>query len=278
MAKKNGLGMGLDALFDDNFSDAQAKQTLRLGDIEPNKEQPRHDFDEASIANLADSIRTYGLLQPILVTRIESGGYKIVAGERRWRACRMLGMSEVPVIIKELSDVQTAQIALIENLQREDLNPLEEALGYDALIKKYGMTQDAVGKTVGKPRSSVANALRLLNMAAEIREMVRSGDISVGHAKALFAVEDEEMRLQLAKKAAKGELTVRAIEKIAAKAEKPAELTQSDTYYTEMELALADRLGRHVKIKKSANKGVLELEFYDKEDLAALGELLTHGG
>lgn len=274
MAKKNGLGMGLDALFDDNFSEAQAKQTLRLTDIEPNKEQPRHDFDEAAIANLADSIRTYGLLQPILVTPIQNGGYKIVAGERRWRACRMLGLNEVPVLIKELSDEQTAQIALIENLQREDLNPLEEAMGYEALMKKYGMTQEAVGKTVGKPRSSIANALRLLNMAEEIREMVRCGDISVGHAKALFSVEDEEMRLQLAKKAAKGELTVRAIERIAAKADKTNESAPQDSYYTEMELALAEKLGRRVKIKVSASKGMLELEFYDKDDLAALGVIL----
>lgn len=274
MAKKNGLGMGLDALFDDNFSEAQAKQTLRLTDIEPNKEQPRHDFDEAAIANLADSIRTYGLLQPILVTPIQNGGYKIVAGERRWRACRMLGLNEVPVLIKELSDEQTAQIALIENLQREDLNPLEEAMGYEALMKKYGMTQEAVGKTVGKPRSSIANALRLLNMAEEIREMVRCGDISVGHAKALFSVEDEEMRLQLAKKAAKGELTVRAIERIAAKADKTTESAPQDSYYTEMELALAEKLGRRVKIKVSASKGMLELEFYDKDDLAALGVIL----
>ena len=270
--------MGLDALFDDNTNEVQAKQTVRLNDIEPNKAQPRTDFDEESIANLADSIREHGLLQPLLVRPLEDGGYQIVAGERRWRACRMLGLSEVPVLIKDLSDKETAQIALIENLQRENLNPIEEAAGYRDLMDKYGMTQEAVAKTVGKSRPSVANALRMLNLPVEIQGYLRSGDISAGHAKALASIGDEALMLETAKKAADGLITVRGIEKISVKAdyaEEKKETERPDSYFKEMELGLRNKLGRKVQVSFSKNKGKLELEFYDKEDLSELAKKLT---
>ena len=278
VAKKGGLGMGLDALFDDNSNDVQAKQTVRVNDIEPNKSQPRTDFDDESIAALADSIREHGLLQPLLVRPLDNGGYQIVAGERRWRACRMLGMSEAPVLIRELSDQETAQIALIENLQRENLNPIEEALGYHDLMESYDMTQEAVSKTVGKSRSTVANSLRLLNLPNKIKEMLRKGNITTGHAKALAAIDDEELMLSIAEKASNGQITVRGIEKIAAKkdyAEEKQEIEKKDSYFKEMELGLKNELGRKVKVNFSKNKGSLELEFYDKEDLSELAKKLT---
>lgn len=278
MAKKGGLGMGLDALFDDNSNEVQAKQTVRLNDIEPNRAQPRTDFDEQTIATLADSIREHGLLQPLLVRPLEHGGYQIVAGERRWRACRMLGLSEIPVVIRELSDKETSQIALIENLQRENLNPIEEAGGYRDLMEKYGMTQEAVAKTVGKSRPSVANALRLLNMPKPIQEYLRKGEITAGHAKALASIDDEAFMLEVAKKAADGLITVRGIEKISAKAdrdEEKAEKQRPDSFYQEMELGLRNELARKVRVSYSKNKGTLEIEFYDKEDLGELARRLT---
>lgn len=273
MAKKGGLGMGLEALFDDNStSDIQAKVTVRLNEIEPNKSQPRTDFDETAIANLADSIKEHGLLQPLLVRPLEVGGYQIVAGERRWRACRMLGLDEVPVIIKELDDRETMQIALVENLLRENLNPIEEAMGYKELIDSYDMTQEEVAKTVGKPRSSIANSLRMLSLPDEIREYLKNGDITIGHAKALAAIEDKEEMLLIAKKAAAGLLTVRDIEKLSKKKENPEvkEEVITNSYYKEMELSLHEHLGRKVKIDYKNNKGKLQLEFYDEEDLKQL--------
>ena len=273
MAKKGGLGMGLEALFDDNStSDIQAKVTVRLNEIEPNKAQPRTDFDETAIANLADSIKEHGLLQPLLVRPLDVGGYQIVAGERRWRACRMLGLDEVPVIIKELDDKETMQIALVENLLRENLNPIEEAMGYKELIDSYDMTQEEVAKTVGKHRSSIANSLRMLSLPEEIREYLKNGDITIGHAKALAAIEDKEEMLLIAKKAAAGLLTVRDIEKLSKKKENPQikEQVITNTYYKEMELSLHEHLGRKVKIDYKNNKGKLQLEFYDEEDLKQL--------
>lgn len=279
MAKKGGLGMGLGALFDDNSNEAeQSTQIARLSDIEPNRNQPRTDFDESLIANLADSIREHGLLQPILVRPVEGGTFQIVAGERRWRACRMLGMLEVPVVIREFDDMQTAQVALIENLQRENLNPLEEAHGYRDLMDKYGMTQDAVSKIVGKSRSAIANSLRMLKLPHEIQELLRNGDITIGHAKALAGIDDEDYMIELAQRAANGALSVRAIEKISAKDESNNESIgeqNADSYYKEMEISLKNVLGRKVRVIFAKNKGILQLEFYDKEDLAALGDVLA---
>ncbi len=277
---KGGLGAGLDSLFNDNASDVQIKTTLRTSDIEPNRDQPRKRFSTESIATLADSIREHGILQPILVRPIESGGYQIVAGERRWRAARMLGLDEVPVNIKELSDVETMQIAIIENLQRENLNPIEEANGYNELIETYGMTQEQVGKLVGKSRSAVANAIRILALPEKILKLLENGDLTVGHAKALLTYDDDEMKIAIANRAAGGGMTVRQLEKMVQKSAenqgKRHPLDEKiDNYFVEMEISLKERLGRKVKVDYGKNKGVLILEFYDKEDLAAIADKLT---
>ena len=277
MAKN--LGSGLDFLFSDNTSEVQVKKTLRTSEIEPNRDQPRKVFSDEAIQALADSIREHGMLQPILVRPI-GGGYQIVAGERRWRAARMLGLDEVPVNIRELSDLETMQIAIIENLQRENLNPVEEAAGYNDLIEKYGMTQEKVAKMVGRSRSAVANSVRLLALPERVLKMVENGDISAGHARALLGFEDEEMLIATALKAAEGGLTVRQVEKAAQKSsegEKESHKSNRkiDNYFVEMELSLHERLGRKVKVDYGKNKGALILEFYDKEDLAALAEKLA---
>ncbi len=277
---KGGLGAGLDSLFSDNASDVQIKTTLRTSDIEPNRDQPRKHFSTESISTLADSIREHGILQPILVRPLESGGYQIVAGERRWRAARMLGLDEVPVNIKELSDVETMQIAIIENLQRENLNPIEEANGYNELIENYGMTQEQVGKLVGKSRSAVANAIRILALPEKILKLLENGDLTVGHAKALLTYDDDEMKIAIANRAAGGGMTVRQLEKMVQKSAenhgKRHPLDEKiDNYFVEMEISLKERLGRKVKVDYGKNKGVLILEFYDKEDLAAIADKLT---
>lgn len=279
MAKK-GLGSGLDTLFMDNTNDIQVKKTLRISEIEPNRDQPRKVFSDEAIAALADSIREYGVLQPILVRPLGTGMYQIVAGERRWRAARMLGLDEVPVNIKELSDLEAMQIAIVENLQRENLNPLEEASGYSELIEKFGMTQEKVAKLVGRSRSAVANAVRLLTLPESVQKMVESGDLSAGHARALLAFDDEELLIATAQKAAGGGLTVRQVEKIAQKSteetpEKPASDTKIDNYFKEMEISLNETLGRKVKVDYGKNKGALILEFYDKDDLAELASKLA---
>ena len=279
MAKK-GLGSGLDTLFMDNTNDIQVKKTLRTSEIEPNRDQPRKVFSDEAIAALADSIREYGVLQPILVRPLGTGMYQIVAGERRWRAARMLGLDEVPVNIKELSDLEAMQIAIVENLQRENLNPLEEASGYSELIEKFGMTQEKVAKLVGRSRSAVANAVRLLTLPESVQKMVESGDLSAGHARALLAFDDEELLISTAQKAAGGGLTVRQVEKIAQKSteetpEKLASDTKIDNYFKEMEISLNETLGRKVKVDYGKNKGALILEFYDKDDLAELASKLA---
>ena len=197
---KGGLGGGLDSLFEDNSTEVHVKKTLRLSEIEPNRSQPRKYFDETAISALADSIREHGILQPLLVRPIPLGGYQIVAGERRWRAARMLGLDEVPVIIRELNDLETAQIALIENLQRENLNPMEEAMGFQRLMDEFGMTQDDIAKFVGRSRSAVANAVRLLKLPEKVQEYLIDGSISAGHGRALLGFEDEETMLHVAQK------------------------------------------------------------------------------
>ena len=274
-----GLGSGLDFLFDENTAVVPVKRTLRLSEIEPNRSQPRKNFSEEAIAALADSIRQYGMLQPILV-RPYGMVYQIVAGERRWRAANLLELEEVPVIIKEFSDQETMQIALIENLVREDLTPLEEAAGFRDLMEQYGMTQEEVAKSVGRSRSAVANALRLLQLPEEIRQMLETGSITAGHARALLAIPDPVLQLEIAKKCAEGGMTVRAVEKFAAETTEKAESTSkksrsTDQYYKEMALELTDRLQRKVSVTYGKKKGTLVLEFYDKEDLAALARQLT---
>ena len=278
MAAKGGLGTGLSALFDDNTTDTAASQTLRISEIEPNRSQPRKNFDDETISALADSIKQHGILQPLLV-RPYGNGYQIVAGERRWRAARMLGMSEVPVQIKDLTDSEAMQLALIENLQRENLNPIEEAQGYYELTENFGMTQEEISKTVGRSRSAVANAMRLLSLPEEVRMMLEDGELSVGHAKALLSFDNDYDMIVAARKACGGKMTVRALEKMAQNAGKPEKEVSNeriDSYFKEMEIGLHEALGRKVKVEYGKNKGALILEFYDKEDLSELAERLTH--
>lgn len=275
-----GLGAGLDSLFSDNTSEIQVKKTLRISEIEPNRDQPRKVFSEEAITSLAESIREHGMLQPILVRPLSIGGYQIVAGERRWRAARMLGLDEVPVNIRELSDIQTMQIAVIENLQRESLNPVEEANGYCELIEKYGMTQEQVAKMVGRSRSAIANSIRILSLPDTVLYMLETGSLSIGHAKALLMViEDVKFLTELAEKASDGKMTVRQLENEIRKKDntiqKEHERNISDNYFAEMEIALNMRLGRKVKVNYAGKKGSLVLEFYDKDDLKAIAEKLA---
>ena len=282
-AKLGGLGKGLDALFVDNETKDSGNMQLRLSSIEPNKDQPRKQFDEDALMELADSIRQHGVIQPLLVRPLDNGMYQLVAGERRWRASRMAGLMEVPVVIRDLSDHEAMEIALIENLQRKDLNVIEEALGYQQLMEKYDMTQEKVAERVGKSRPAVANALRLLNLPEQVIDMVKAGEVTAGHARALLKLEEEVEIIDIAKKIQKGRYSVRDVEKITAKKkEEPkaeAEKTEpvwQNSFFKEMELALATELGRKVKVTVSEKgNGSIELDFLSKEDLADIAARLT---
>lgn len=278
--KKSGLGKGLDAIFGENVVELDGPaMELRVSELEPNRDQPRKEFDEAALAELADSISLHGVLQPLLVRPLDGGGYQIVAGERRWRAARMAGLTMVPAMVRDLTDVEVMELALIENLQREDLSPLEEAMGYQSLLDEYHMTQEQVSRSVGKSRSAVANALRLLRLPEQIQEMLRDGTISAGHGRALLAFPDEEQMLAAAFLIEKEELSVRAVEKMAQKAnEAPKESAPKKAaipYFNEVELSLHDYLGRKVHVNGNEKKGVLQIEFYGQEDLSALIEALN---
>lgn len=281
MAKKqSGLGKGLGALILENNTDSMVStDTLAVNDIIPNKEQPRKTFDEAALQELADSIKQHGVLQPLLVRPFTTGGYQLVAGERRWRASRLAELKEVPVIIKELSDTEAMEIAIIENLQREDLNPIEEAEGLQALIDKCGFTQEEVATSVGKSRPAITNALRLLRLPEEVRQMTKDGDISAGHARALLAFDNEPMMLECAKQIVDKKLTVRDVEKMA-KRPKTSKIKASsgkarDSFYDEVELALSDALGTKVKVYNGRNKGTLEIEFYTLDDLKNIANAIA---
>ena len=282
-AKLGGLGKGLDALFVDNDTKDSGNMMLRLSSIEPNKDQPRKQFDEDALMELADSIRRHGVIQPLLVRPLDNGMYQLVAGERRWRASRMAGLMEVPVVIRDLSDHEAMEIALIENLQRKDLNVIEEALGYQQLMEKYDMTQEKVAERVGKSRPAVANALRLLNLPEQVIDMVKAGEVTAGHARALLKLDDEVEIIDIAKKIQKGRYSVRDVEKITAKKkEEPKEVKEKaepvwqNSFYKEMELALATELGRKVKVTVSEKgNGSIELAFLSKEDLADIAARLT---
>lgn len=287
-AKKGGLGKGLDALFMDNETADSGIVTLRLSEIEPNKDQPRKVFSEESLNELADSIKEHGVLQPLLVRPLSTGGYQLVAGERRWRASRMAGLREVPVVIRDMDEEQAMEIALIENLQREDLNAIEEASGYKMLMERYGMTQEQVAKRVGKSRPAVANALRLLNLPHKVMEMVEEGEVSPGHARALLAFEDADQIVEVAQKVKTGKYSVRDIEKMTKEqAEHREEVSagqfgeQEDVwrgqaaFFTEMELALGNELSRKVRIVRNGNSGILQIQFYNQDDLKELADKLT---
>ncbi len=274
MASKKGLGRGIESLFTENSLEeinTVSSEKVRLVDIVPNKEQPRKKFNEAALSELADSISQHGVIQPLLVRPLSGGTYQLVAGERRWRASRIAGLKEVPVVIKELSDEEASVIAMIENLQREDLNAIEEADGIKYLMSKYGLTQEEVSEKVGKSRSAVANSLRLLKLPESISEYVRDGIISAGHAKALLPLEDEEKMIMLCNEIIKENLSVRETEKAVKEltSQKKSKTKKSrDKFFDEVELSLNDVLKRKIKINtKSKNKGTITIEFFDKEDL-----------
>lgn len=278
--KKSGLGRGLTSLFDENSSDNEGAITLNLNDIEPNRDQPRKDFDETALSELADSIAQHGLIQPIVVKPNLDGRYSIIAGERRWRASRMAGLTEVPVVIKEADEQTLMEIALIENLQREDLNAVEEALGYRSLIDTYGLTQEEVAKKMGKSRSAVTNALRLLALNDNELEALRRGSISAGHARALLSCDDEATRAKMLIAAADG-ASVRELEKTAADAKKSKSAAKAapqkkPTFYSEVELSLKNEMRRKVHINPSGNgKGTLTIEFFSDDELAEFAKRLA---
>ena len=281
MAKKlGGLGKGLNAIFIENDSeDNNGSVTLKISEIEPNRSQPRKEFEEKALSELAESISKHGLLQPLLVRPLPLGGYQIVAGERRYRACRMAGITEVPVIIRELGDTETMEIALIENLQREDLTPIEEALGYQVLIDEHGFSQEEVAQSVGKSRPAIANSLRLLKLPQSILDLVSDGKISAGHARALLTLEEEKLMQELAEEIIKKDLSVRQVEKICKQKPKPEKEEvpeKKPSFYSMVELALNESLGRKIKVSKSKGKqgGILQIEFYSDEELTELSNKL----
>ncbi len=272
MAKKSGLGRGYEALMSDNATEQSNAVEMRIDEIEPNPEQPRKNFDRAALDELADNIKQYGLIQPIVVRPTIMGTYQIVAGERRWRASMQAGLKTVPVIIKELDDAQTMELAIIENLQREDLNPIETAKGFKALMDSFKFTQEEVAEKVGKSRSAVANALRLLELGKYVI-YVENGTISAGHARAMLPLEDDmrEVAVEMIKRGA----TVRDIEALSKKKPQKSGETEKKavirpTYYKEVELSLKSELGRKVEIKEDKNKCTLTIDFYGEEDLKEL--------
>ncbi len=277
MASKKGLGKGMGALFSDFTEEPQEKtpyQFLPHHKIEPNRSQPRQDFDEEELAALAESLRDHGMIQPITVRPLPTGYYQIIAGERRWRAARMAGLSEVPAVIIEADDRKAMELALIENLQRQDLNPVEEALGYQTLMSDYGMTQEETAQRVGKSRPAVTNALRLLQLPDPLLEKIREGKLSPGHARAVLSVKDPKKQLEAAQKIMALGLSVRQAELLCKNMDAPEKtapkVTLAVDYIGECEKSLSKHLGRGVKIVNGKRKGRFELEFYGPEDLENL--------
>ena len=282
MAVQKGLGRGLGALMGDFSQEAEADNGLKilpLQKVEPNPNQPRRDFDPEALEALSESIAQHGVLQPLTVRELESGYYQIIAGERRWRAARLAGLREIPAIVIEADDKKATELALIENLQREDLNPVEEAMGYSRLLKEYGMTQEDAAKRVGKSRPAVANALRLLQLTPEILEMVKTGALTPGHARAILSMKEPKKQKEAAQKIAALDLSVRQAELLCRnlnrepKPEPEAQPLAVD-YIAECEKSLSRHLGRGVKIVNGKRKGRFELEFYGQEDLQRLLEIL----
>lgn len=281
--KKSGLGKGLDALFLDNSTDEGLKAvTLNINDIEPNREQPRKHFDEDALSELADSIETHGVIQPLLVRPLSDGGYQLIAGERRWRASRMAGLNEIPVVIREMTDSEAMELALVENLQREDLNPIEEAEGFKLLMENYNLTQDQAAQRVGKSRPAVANAVRLLALPDELLEKVKFGTLSPGHARTLLSLEDAQKMIKVAEEIIKRNLSVRDSEKLVKTLLSPKEEKKDkkkekrDPYFDECEIAIRDELGRKAQIHVSkGEKGTIEIEFFSKSDLQSIMEALA---
>ena len=282
MASNKGLGKGLGALLGDFHEEPLEKsayQMLPIYKVEPNPDQPRQDFDEEELQALADSIDVHGIIQPLTVRELPSGYYQIIAGERRWRAARIAGLSDVPAVIMEADDRKVKELALIENLQRQDLNPVEEALGYQSLMEEYGLTQEETAKRVGKSRPAVANALRLLSLCPDVMEMLRGGDLTPGHARAILTLKTEKQQKEAARKIIALSLSVRQAETLCKNMSKEAPVKEeSDVirvdYVAECEKQLSKQLGRGVKIINGKRKGKFELEFYGQEDLQHLLEAL----
>lgn len=282
MASNKGLGKGLGALLGD-FEEISGEKTpyqlLPIYKVEPNPDQPRQDFDQEELEALADSIAVHGIIQPLTVRETSNGYYQIIAGERRWRAARIAGLSDVPVVVIEADDKKAMELALIENLQRQDLNPVEEALGYQSLMEEYGLTQEEVAGRVGKSRPAVANALRLLGLCPDAMEFLRSGDISAGHARAVLTLKTEKLQMEAIRKIMALSLSVRQAETLCKNMAKEPEVKEEPQtlkvdYVAECEKTLSKHLGRGVKIVNGKRKGKFELEFYGQEDLQILLDAL----
>ena len=283
LAVQKGLGRGMGALLGDPIDtpeNSSGFQKIPLHRIEPNPDQPRREFDEAALASLAESIQQHGILQPLAVRTVRDGYYQIVAGERRWRAARIAGLQEVPAVIVDADDRTTAELALIENLQRQDLNPVEEAQGYRRLIDQYGLTQEETASRVGKSRPAVANALRLLNLSQPVLALVQSGQLSPGHARAVLTLNSEKLQLETARKIIDLDLSVRQAELMCKKLSKPAPAKKPVSlqvdYVAECEKDLSRRLGRGVRIVSGKRKGRFELEYYGQDDLQRLLDALMN--
>ena len=279
---RGGLGRDFFSILDDNVYEAKKDSVIniKIGDIEPRRDQPRKDFDDESLQSLADSITVHGVLQPIIVRENTDfpGTYEIIAGERRWRASRMAGLTEVPVVIRDLTDAQVAELALVENLQRENLNPIEEAEGISRLIQEYSFTQDQAAQKLGKSRSAVTNILRLMTLPERVRGLVSDEFLTAGHARALLGLDEKSLIEEIADEVITKKLSVRETEKLVkqtntAIGSKPKKTKKRDTLYDEVELSLSDALGRKVVVKESGKGGKLEFEFFDKEDLVKLAKL-----
>ena len=289
MAAKNmkGLGTGLGVLFgqdEENEKDSQLL-TLPISKVEPRLEQPREYFDQEALQELADSIAQYGLIQPITARKLDSGYYQIIAGERRWRAARLAGLQEVPVRVIEADDRRTAELALVENLQREDLNPVEEANGYRTLMEEYGLTQEETAKSVGRSRPAVANALRLLSLSKPVLELLEKGELSAGHARALVPIQDGEKQLAAAKEVIDKALSVRKTEQLAGRMCREDRQTGKEDsggvkvdYCAEVSRQLSAALGRKVRLVDGKKTGRIEIEFYGADDREALISLLEKAG
>lgn len=290
MAKK-GLGRGLGALLGETKAEdvIAPKQTAKTGDyvetikivdIEPNPNQPRNDFDEESLEELAASIKEHGVITPIIVQKTDNGFYRIIAGERRWRASKKAGLKKIPAIVKDYSEMEIQEVALIENLQRKDLNPVEEALGYKKLMDDFSLTQDEIAQKMGKSRSSVGNSLRLLSLSKEVLVLVRNGDISFGHAKVILSVESKKQQAEIAQRIIKEGLSVRATEEIIK--EKPRKMKKEKKVdlnlqlaFKEIEKSISSSLGTNVKIASKGKKGIIQIEYYSSEELERIVDILN---
>ena len=281
-AMKNPLGKGLDAIFEDNILEGDSGVvTLRLSEIKPNHEQPRKYFDEGALMELSESIREHGVLQPLIVRPLLGGEYQLIAGERRYRAAMLAQVATVPVIIREVSDMQAMEVALVENLQRRDLNPIEEGEGYKALAEQFSLTQAEIAKKVGKSRSAVANAMRLTELPDEVKEEVSSGSLSMGHARALLSLEESELIVKAASEVISKELSVRQTEQMVSKMQNTAQNKKIDkpivnSFYRELQIALENTWGRKVRISPSGeDKGSITVDYLSREDLVEITERIT---